>query len=303
MKQKEKERQQAADRLGPEHIKKFVTEASLKISADECYPEEFITLFSSLTYTKNEATELFELLKDTILKYKGNAENFLAEFRRITSDCQSLILDNKYVHNLIMLELSTKCVCYLNRNNVSVVKENTGSSNLTEKEMAVLQYVAGHVIHKIFLKLRKSKHWRGEYFQQCIQLLHSFKIDSNDQKLIKAKDRGGLWYICNDGIKLFEVAEKEFLEVTAGHVTKIDYQSIVQNLLKNPTLKALWIKMINDSEVEVDIEVSKDLLEKLFGLFLRIRSHAYAKKHFRTTQTKDKINQTVFITNWIKEIR
>ena len=62
--------------------------------------------------------------------------------------------------------------------------------------------MAGHVIHKIYLKLRKSKNWNKDHFQQCIQLLCFLKVQPDEsQKLVSVKDRGGLWFVCTDAVK------------------------------------------------------------------------------------------------------
>ena len=126
-----------------------------------------------------------------------------------------------------MLELSNKCVLHLppKKSSTSATSStSTETLKLSEKEFAALEYVSGHIVHKIYLKLRKCRHWKDDHFQQCIQLLHSFKIEPTDkQKLVKGKDRGGLWYICESCVKIFDQAEVEFFRKTAVNVTKINY--------------------------------------------------------------------------------
>lgn len=71
---------------------------------------------------------------------------------------------------------------------------------LSSKKTSALQYLSGHVVHKVFIKLQKSKHWQQQGFQQCMELLKAFKVDPIEtHKLVKARDQGGLWYVCQDG--------------------------------------------------------------------------------------------------------
>ena len=284
--------QQAVDRLGPLDLKKFVKEISANLYIDECYPEEFRGLFNKFEISHNQALELFLNLKELILKFKGNTDNFLSEFRKVSMMTTNNFLPDSRAHHLLMLELSTKCIQHLSQSthfNISSSADTT--EKLSEKEYAALQYLSGHVIHKIYLKLRKSKHWNEGHFQQSINLLQSFKVEANEShKLVKAKDRGGLWYICDGVIKIFEEAEAEFKKVTAKRVTKINYQLIVKTLMSNYCIKYDWRKLIGDSLIDVD--VGKDLLEKILGLFLRIRGFSYAKdikeKHKLSAKTNKK---------------
>ena len=77
---------------------------------------------------------------------------------------------------------------------------------IPENELAGLQYLAGHAVHKTYTQLRKKKNWKD--FQQSIDILRDFKVDPDEShKLVSSKDRGGLWYICKEGLSLFLSAD------------------------------------------------------------------------------------------------
>ena len=132
-----------------------------------------------------------------IFKFKPNhVDTFLQSFRQLSLQLEEPLFDDRRANQLLMLELSSKCIKHLTHNG-STNSTNTSTiltPVLSEKEIAALQYVAGHVIHKIYLKLRKSKNRNKDHFQQCIQLLRSLKVQPNEsQKLVSMKDCGGLW--------------------------------------------------------------------------------------------------------------
>lgn len=282
----EDETQHAADRLGPLYLKKYISEVALALAQDLNYPDTFRALFVNFSVTPLQAQELFSLLKDDIRKYKeNNSHVFYSKMHQLSMQSSIKLMPDKRAQHLLLLELSTKCINHLNARDTfgSLLKVKTvdklSEVELSERELAALQYLSGHVIHKTYLQLRKSKHWREEKFQQCITLLRSFKTEpTDDHRLVKAKDRGGLWFISQDGIKIFQEAEFHFIEITSTEISKLDYKSLVDHLMVNFTVKFHWKRLVENSEVVIDKDVGRDLLERILGLFLRIRSFSYAKQ-------------------------
>ena len=268
----------ALGKLSSIELKKYIEDTCKHLSEDHCYPEDFRLLLKTFEASEKQTQVLFMALKESILKFKpNNTDIFLEKFRQISVDMEPLLPDKRASH-LVMLELSNKCALHLSHKQSTASLSISLPLKLSEKEFYTLQYVAGHVIQKIYRKLRKSKHWCEDQFQQSIQLLQAFKIEKNDTyKLVYAKDRGGLWYVCMDSIKLFEQAELEFLQQTVGHVTNIDSKPLVDTLMKNHVVKSFWHKMVEDSMLSIDSDVGKDVLEQMLGLYIRVRSFAYAK--------------------------
>ena len=129
------------------------------------------------------------------------------------------------------------------------------------------------------MKLRKSNHWREEVFQEINNLVRSMKIEPTDQhKYVKTRDRGGLWYICSEGIEIFECVEFIFRDLTKGHIVKIDFPLLIQKCLENYVIKFNFKVILKHASCSLDKDITNDLLEKLVGLYLRIRAHSYAKE-------------------------
>ena len=277
----------AKDRLGPCDLKNLIKESASHLAEDTCFPSSFRDVFIDFEMSEEKSKELFELLKEMILKFKpSNTDVFLEKFRRIAVSFN--LMNNKRASFLLMMELSNKCITHMTSDGAASTSQ-TVKTKLSEKEGYVLQYITGHVIRKLYVKLRKSKNWSKSKFQQAIQLLKSFKIDATaSYKLVQSRDRGGLWYCSMDSVRLFEQAELNFLKKTVGHVTRIDYRPMVQSLMKNDVVKLYWQKLVDSSLLSIEKDVGKDLLEQMFGLYMRIRSFSYAKdireKHKRKTK-------------------
>ena len=102
-------------------------------------------------------------------------------------------------------------------------------------------------------------------------VLHSFKIEPTDnQKLVKGKDRGDLWFICESCVKIFEQAEVEFLRECykdkLWHCDIFDEKLFCEKLME----KTCWW-------LDIQSDVGKYILEQTLGLYLRIRTFSKAK--------------------------
>lgn len=275
-KKEDKELQETANKLHPLNIKVYVTEACKKIESDLNYSECVREKFKGIIISSNEALQIFNTYKELIRKFKNDPEWFFPEFCNVSRAAANPLTErfDAISYNLLILELSALFLKHLMGKNVAIENEST----LTDNEVAALQYLAGHVVHKIYLKLRKSKNWRTTEFQHCIELLKAIKIDPNEtHKLIKVKDRGGLWYICKEAEHIFLCAEMLFRQKTKSFITFVNYTEIVQLLRKDRVVKMNFSTIIDRSGVKINPDITKDLLEKLLGFYVRIRCHSYAK--------------------------
>ena len=155
MKQKQQEAdQQARDLLHPGDIKKLVKEVANTIFQNECLPATYREIFQNYSITPNESTILFHAIKEIILKYKeGNEHLFIVGFREISEKTEILprlksVLNGKPYWTLVR-ELSFKCLGHLRNQSAPNTGKNMGSRKLTEREIAELQYLSGHVIKLI----------------------------------------------------------------------------------------------------------------------------------------------------------
>ena len=300
------ETERACKLLHPLDLKRLVIEVAESIYRSECYPMTFKSTFNNYTITPNEALHLFNNIKQLILKFKeGNDHLFIVGFRQ-ASEAANILPRLKNGTNIkpyctFVRELSFKCVGHLTKR-----ENHTGCAEvrdkLNEREMASLQYLSGHVIRKSYIKLRTSPSWRKPQFQQCIDLLSKFKISPTDEhRLLKSRDRGGLWYICKEGVEIFEKSELVFNNATRLHVSSLDYKLMVHDIMKNFLVKFAFRKIIENSNVSIEQDLSKDLLERLISLYLRIRCHSFAKDIREKHKRAVKLNKTKSLRKELKK--
>ena len=98
--------------------------------------------------------------------------------------------------------------------------------------------------------------------------------DDSSQKLIETLNRGGRWYIINIVQKILLAIEMAFRRHTTNIIAtkEIDTNKIVNTLVKDVAIKALYENWVTLSEVSIDKAVAQDLLEKILSLYIRVRA-------------------------------
>ena len=79
------------------------------------------------------------------------------------------------------------------------------SYDLSNKDLMTLHYLAGIVVHKLYVKFRfKSRKCDDEFNKQGTSLLFAYKVDHDcSQTYVNLRDRGGLWKVNKDVQKVF----------------------------------------------------------------------------------------------------
>ena len=80
---KEKPQQDSVERLHPLYLKKYIEKSALKLANDECYPESIMAEFRSFKVGSLE--DVYDLVKNVINSFDGNAENFYPKFYKVIS--------------------------------------------------------------------------------------------------------------------------------------------------------------------------------------------------------------------------
>ena len=70
-----------------------------------------------------------------------------------------------------------------------------------------------------------------------------------------------------EGQEIFMHSEILFRTNTSKSVQNLDYKKMVHKLINNMQVKHDYNKVIVQLDIDVDEEISEDLLEKLIGLF------------------------------------
>ena len=97
-----------------------------------------------------------------------------------------------------------------------------------------------------------------------------------EQILINAKNREGLWKVYSDVQNIFLLIEKLFRKEIKVFATKIYDKCIIETAVQDPNLLQFYENLCSKAEIKINKEISFNLLENLLGLFVRVRSHTYA---------------------------
>ena len=122
--------------------------------------------------------------------------------------------------------------------------------------------------------------------------------DTQDQALVTCLSRGGLWGITSYALHLFAAAEKNFKEETGNvkDISHIRVDTMVNTLLLNPDNIQLLSTILEDCDLDManNQEFALTVLEKMFTLYLTVRSFSFVKDFAvkkdkkKTTNKKEK---------------
>ena len=106
--------------------------------------------------------------------------------------------------------------------------------NLSDKEISRLQYLGGYVIRNLYKKLRNSKIYKSDEFQQSMAVISACRLTNTEirqnQKLVSDLNRRGLWAITEDMPNIFLLVEEHFtIRVEKNFKRKITVDDIFVN--------------------------------------------------------------------------
>ena len=117
---------------------------------------------------------------------------------------------------------------------------------------------------------------------QCLPLLLAGKSSlenspTENDSLIRAKDRGGLCNVTPEVYFIFPQVETLFHQATTTFNHQIDGEKMVSQLLENPSGLSNFNKVRNQSVGKVSKEIALNLLDHLITLYIRVRTFSLAK--------------------------
>ena len=162
-------------------------------------------------------------------------------------------------------------------------------SNMTSHEIDALEYLEGYVLHNIEKKLVRKKE------ANSLAILECFESDSvADQPLVNLLNRGGLTGINVQTRIMFTKAEKVFRDFVAkNNPQNIDCRKMIDTLMTDVEVVSCYNTATQLLENK-DEEELLNLVEKMFLLYLRVRSFSHVrdlasqKKKEKKIQGKDK---------------
>ena len=123
----------------------------------------------------------------------------------------------------------------------------------------------------------------------------SSDVPRSYETLLKKKNRGGLWTMEHSAVLMFTEVEKHFRidVIEQPMLLKIDCQEIVHKLMKDCYILSLWSMLRNKCSLQVEKELSHNLLNDLLLLYIRARTFSHVKQKrdlFKLENKKQKMN-------------
>ena len=278
----------AEEILHPGTLKKLVEKCAAKLSVDECYPDDVMSTFKSFRVLLEDVMPCYEFIKPLIEKFNGDAEKFYPVFYQIFKKNRPFNALNYHCTILLGMELCNHVIVVLTGAKVNIegqtVYESKSFFEMDKKEKSIITYLSGYVVGTFYRRIKFSKSQSNcEYAEQCLSFLSACKYqegretDTSHHSFVDLMDRGGLWKVSIDTIRIFSVAESFFVSSTKNFTTKIDATKIVDSLMSDSYLVSCSNKIRNNSAIVVKKEIAFNLIEEMLTLYIRVRSHSYAK--------------------------
>ena len=232
-----------------------------------------------------DTSNCYKAVTNVILKFKGDSEKFLPDFVKIFKNGKMFDGLDHHCNVLLGFELANHVLSYLTNSKIidDVVTFKLETTEFTEKDKQIISYLSGYVIGTFYRRLRFNKKQKGLYHQKCLSLLMACKFvegsesDISHHKFIDLKNRGGLWKVTTRTIAIFSVAESYFRSATKEFTTKIDAKFLVSLMMKDASVLSYFSSIHQSAEEQIEKEIALNLLEDLLTLYIRVRSHSYAK--------------------------
>ena len=261
------------------------------LAVDECYPEDITSEFQKYIGLVNvdNVNDCYQLVKEVIQGYNGNAEKFYPRFYKAVSDASRPFKTLSRNAGLILaFEVANHVLAHLSDSTLeNDVITSKASAKFDEKEKAIIYYISGYVFgtmyRRIFYKSTENNE-QSFYHQQYLSILLAGKLSYEHEipglystDLVDARDRGGLWKVTRDVVDIFTEAEACFREYVKTSTKKINAQFIVLSLMKNCSVLTNLKKLRNSASDNIKKEVAVNFLEDLLMLYIRVRTFSYVK--------------------------
>lgn len=295
-------------------IKELVEKSAKKLVEESLYPETIVSELREYVLNIEDANYIYyNFLKQVIANNIKDNEKFYPTFYKIFSKNHIFTSLSKQASTLVGFELAnqllhsflTRCEEEGRDSNTNSIKNSTDI--LTEKENSVIAYISGYVLSTFYRRIRKSDSSNSDIHQKQLALLKAGKIENPEKdelifnQLIDSYNRGGLWHVNSDVLNIFTITEKLFrIEVHGRHITSIDSNKIVENVINDNTVLSHLSNIQEVATITVDQEDAVNFLEQLILLYVRVRSHSYAKEKIEQHKVENKIKKSRSLRTEIK---
>ena len=293
----------AEEILHPLQLKTLLEKSVTKLAGDECYPDVIRNELKCFTITSHEASNFYQMVKNTVKDFHGDAEKFYPTFYKCISENESGFISlSRHCSLLLGFEVANHILAHLGGSSYTgeIVNSKIDQNQFSKRDLASIGYLSGYVFGTVYRRIRSSKQWQNAISEQCMSILLAGKISSSDDTLQQAeneqaepnqssdsdkyehllvsiRNRGGLWKVSPEVVKIFSLAEVYFRSKTSSSVVKIDAKDIVAKLMTDFGVLSNFSNLRSKAKEKVNKEIALNLLEQLLSLYIRVRGFSYAK--------------------------
>ena len=162
------------------YFKKYVESSVKMLAVDECYPEDITSEFQKYIGLVNvdNVNDCYQLVKEVIQGYNGNAEKFYPRFYKAVSDASRPFKTLSRNAGLILaFEVANHVLAHLSDSTLeNDVITSKASAKFDEKEKAIIYYIRGGgyvfgtMYRRIFYKSTENNE-QSFYHQQYLSIL------------------------------------------------------------------------------------------------------------------------------------
>ena len=206
-----------------------------KITADQCFPASTRQAFDNFILNDQETENIFQEILP-IIKHHLNLDKYFQHSFNLHSKNQLFGKQIGPQNNsaLLQMELTNQILLHIRTEfDVQPTNKEMGvKEELTKNEIYALQYLAGYIFHKFYKKFKQQLKNNEIYMQYCSILSAGKVYQDEEQILVNAKNRGGLWKVDSDVQNMFLLIEKLFRKETKVFVIKINDKCIIETAKK-----------------------------------------------------------------------
>ena len=284
-----KAKQSGDTKISEEDLRELVVKSFRIVSDSDLHLEELRA--EAMQYSNNppDIQELHSVINTIPRKNKEKfSTKFFATF--LLDPCKFLPIPNRCLASLTLTKVCL-LVLSMEKRKLQVGKE-IPTPEITIREKAGLQYLGGYLLSNIFRQIKKkNERSPSDELEETIALLMSMKTTNKpeNQRLVFALDRGGLWYTTEMFQEMIIEAEKIFFyEVTNREdLRKIDYVSIICKMMENSSIRQLFHVHTTLCDITISNPVETNTLHSILHLYLKVRAFNYTKDYVQKQRIKN----------------
>ena len=144
--------------LHPLQLKTLLEKSVTKLTGDECYPDVIRNELKCFTITSHEANNFYQMVKNTVKDFHGDAEKF---YPCISENESGFISLSRHCSLLLGFEVANHILVHLAVSSYTgeIVNSKIDQNQFSKRELASIGYLSGCVFGTVYRRIRSSKQW------------------------------------------------------------------------------------------------------------------------------------------------